>query len=87
MASAAFHMDATDTPTAHVSNATEPHRWITVDLGRDHAVFLPFNDSSMARTLAAELIRAADELDALRTPVTAVPSSPALVGAGAEMVD
>lgn len=69
MASAAFHLDRSDVPAGYVAGV-DSFRYITVNITDGVTLFFPAKESHLARTLAAELIRVADEFDAT---VTAAP--------------
>lgn len=95
MATASFFIDHGDGPSAYISGAEPTYRYIVVNLsgGRDAlhhgpSLFLPHGPTSSpyARALAAELMRVADEFDALpqvETPASEL-SAPEPVLASAE---
>lgn len=68
MATAGIHITERDTLEGRLVNkANAPHSFIAFHVSADIALYLPCgaDGPSLARALAAELLRAADEQDAL----------------------
>lgn len=64
MACAAFHLESTDKPAGYISAMVKYHN-ITLNISTGVTLFFPPNESGsqLARALAVELTRLADELD------------------------